>query len=163
MKLYPQNSKVLSHQFPVTSYCMNHFLFPGQLTPGSKRTKNLMKRSLDPRLAVLSASETIDVKLAWGLQARQDPVFSCRTVERALQQWGECRKGGCLLPFPALSTTERAVSWGPGRSRTGWTGTALPDLQELPGPQDPIAVFQYRQLWADPSFKNVMPSTCWAA
>lgn len=122
-----------------------------------------MKRSLDPRLAVLSASETIDVKLAWGLQARQDPVFSCRTVERALQQWGECRKGGCLLPFPALSTTEQAVSWGPGRSRTGWTGTALPDLQELPGPQDPIAVFQYRQLWADPSFKNVMPSTCWAA
>lgn len=83
--LYPQSSKVINHQFPAASYCTNYFLFPGLLTLGSKRTNNLMKRSLDPRLAVLSAATTVDPKLlAQGLQALQDPVFSSRTVETAL-------------------------------------------------------------------------------
>lgn len=43
-----------------------------------------MKRSLDPRLPGVSAA-TADPKLARGLHALQDQVFSGRTVETALQ------------------------------------------------------------------------------
>lgn len=82
LKLYLRSSKVVISFLPLP-IAQSHFLFPGQLTLGSKRINNLMKRSLDPRLAVLSAT-MVDPKLAQGLHALQDPVFSGRVVETAL-------------------------------------------------------------------------------
>ena len=93
-----------------------------------------MKRSLDPRLAV-PAAETIDAKLAQDPLALQDSV-----VERLWSSGTKEDKEAASIPLLALSAADRAVP-PPVRSRTAWTGTAFPDVQEQPGWQHPILVF----------------------
>jgi hypothetical protein len=57
------------------------FLAPGLLTARSKRTSNLMERSLDPRLAVVSAKTAASWKLARGGSPCSPPP-SCQLPDR---------------------------------------------------------------------------------